>query len=223
MDLESYNRISHEHLPALASGVVFEEVAPQLLSETPANFSAKSQQIRGFNYLDGAAAYTPLGEEVLSEREMQVASLVMTGVSDIAISLYLGLGVPTIKTHSRRINAKIAELGGGDPDRHNNRAGLLHRMTESRMPLMKVLIRSSNDPVGKLWDRHVELLDLVSQGATNAECVTSLGLTLHTIQNYVSMINGRLEVTKRSMAAAQYILAKRIQLDEPSAPTIAIL
>jgi DNA-binding NarL/FixJ family response regulator len=52
-----------------------------------------------------------------------------------------------------------------------------------------------------LTEREREVLGLLAQGATNAHIARSLGLTVKTVQNYVSRILDKLQVSDRTQAA----------------------
>jgi len=57
-----------------------------------------------------------------------------------------------------------------------------------------------SDDVG-LTDREREVLDLIATGASNPQIARALGLTLKTVQNYVSRILDKLQVADRTQAA----------------------
>jgi len=54
---------------------------------------------------------------------------------------------------------------------------------------------------GGLTEREHEVLSLVAEGASNAEIARALGLSLKTVQNYVSRILDKLQVADRTQAA----------------------
>jgi DNA-binding NarL/FixJ family response regulator len=55
--------------------------------------------------------------------------------------------------------------------------------------------------VDGLTDRELEVLTLLSEGASNAQIARTLGLSVKTVQNYVSRILSQLQVTDRTQAA----------------------
>jgi len=57
---------------------------------------------------------------------------------------------------------------------------------------------TTDDP---LTDREREVLALIADGASNAQIARQLGLSLKTVQNYVSRILDKLQVTDRTQAA----------------------
>lgn len=61
--------------------------------------------------------------------------------------------------------------------------------------------RPRHAPADGLTDRERDVLALVADGASNAQIARSLGLTLKTVQNYVSRILDKLQVTDRTQAA----------------------
>lgn len=54
-----------------------------------------------------------------------------------------------------------------------------------------------------LTDREREVLALLAEGASNAQIARALGLSLKTVQNYVSRILDKLQVADRTQAALQ--------------------
>jgi DNA-binding NarL/FixJ family response regulator len=66
------------------------------------------------------------------------------------------------------------------------------------------VLRMSNearsDPDG-LTDRERDVLELLAEGASNAQIARRLGLSLKTVQNYVSRILDKLQVADRTQAA----------------------
>lgn len=52
-----------------------------------------------------------------------------------------------------------------------------------------------------LTDREREVLSLIAQGSSNAQIARSLGLTVKTVQNYVSRILDKLQLADRTQAA----------------------
>jgi DNA-binding NarL/FixJ family response regulator len=56
-------------------------------------------------------------------------------------------------------------------------------------------------PLPGLTDREREVLALLAEGASNPQIARTLGLTLKTVQNYVSRILDKLQVSDRTQAA----------------------
>jgi DNA-binding NarL/FixJ family response regulator len=54
---------------------------------------------------------------------------------------------------------------------------------------------------GELTDRERDVLAMIAEGAGNAQIARSLGLSLKTVQNYVSRILDKLQVADRTQAA----------------------
>jgi DNA-binding NarL/FixJ family response regulator len=54
---------------------------------------------------------------------------------------------------------------------------------------------------GDLTDRERDVLGMIAEGASNAQIARSLGLSLKTVQNYVSRVLDKLQVTDRTQAA----------------------
>jgi len=62
--------------------------------------------------------------------------------------------------------------------------------------------RTDDDPHG-LTAREREVLEQVATGASNAQIARSLGLSVKTVQNYVSRILDKMQVSDRTQAALQ--------------------
>ena len=56
-------------------------------------------------------------------------------------------------------------------------------------------------PADELTDREREVLNLIAEGASNAQIARALGLSVKTVQNYVSRILDKLQVADRTQAA----------------------
>ncbi len=69
------------------------------------------------------------------------------------------------------------------------------------------------DPNG-LTDREREVLELLATGSSNAQIARALGLSLKTVQNYVSRILDKLQVSDRTQAAL------RAQPRPPTSPPL---
>ncbi len=54
---------------------------------------------------------------------------------------------------------------------------------------------------GSLTDRERDVLTMIAEGASNAEIARGLGLSLKTVQNYVSRVLDKLQVADRTQAA----------------------
>jgi DNA-binding NarL/FixJ family response regulator len=61
--------------------------------------------------------------------------------------------------------------------------------------------RRHSEMVDGLTDRELEVLTLLSEGSSNAQIARTLGLSVKTVQNYVSRILNHLQVTDRTQAA----------------------
>jgi DNA-binding NarL/FixJ family response regulator len=54
---------------------------------------------------------------------------------------------------------------------------------------------------GDLTDRERDVLEMIAEGASNAQIARALGLSLKTVQNYVSRVLDKLHVADRTQAA----------------------
>jgi DNA-binding NarL/FixJ family response regulator len=61
--------------------------------------------------------------------------------------------------------------------------------------------RSTAQPDSGLTERESDVLRLIAQGASNGQIARSLGLSLKTVQNYVSRILDKLQLADRTQAA----------------------
>ncbi len=81
-------------------------------------------------------------------------------------------------------------------------AGVLERVRRGK----------EDDKLGQLTDQEQRILELVAQGKTNKEISQEVNLSDKTVKNYVSNILGKLEVARRSQAAA-YVAERRSRSD----------
>ena len=65
--------------------------------------------------------------------------------------------------------------------------------------------RLARSPLAQLTDREREVLALVAEGKTNKEIGQALVLSEKTVKNYLSNIMEKLQVTRRSQAAAYFV------------------
>ena len=68
------------------------------------------------------------------------------------------------------------------------------------------------DKLDQLTNQEKRILELVTQGKTNKEISQEINLSDKTVKNYVSNILGKLEVARRSQAAA-YVAERRSRSD----------
>ncbi len=81
-------------------------------------------------------------------------------------------------------------------------AGVLERVRRGK----------DDDKLNQLTDQEQSILELVAQGKTNKEISQEVNLSDKTVKNYVSNILGKLEVSRRSQAAA-YVAERRSRRD----------
>jgi DNA-binding NarL/FixJ family response regulator len=63
------------------------------------------------------------------------------------------------------------------------------------------LVPRAPEQADDLTDREREVLSLIAEGASNAQIARALGLSVKTVQNYVSRILDKLQVADRTQAA----------------------
>jgi len=73
--------------------------------------------------------------------------------------------------------------------------------------LERVRRGKEEDVLAQLTDQEKKILELIADGKTNREIAGQINLSDKTVKNYVSNILGKLEVSRRSQAAA--VLAER--------------
>ena len=78
--------------------------------------------------------------------------------------------------------------------------------------LERVRRGKDDDKLDQLTNQEQRILDLVAQGKTNKEISQEVNLSDKTVKNYVSNILGKLEVARRSQAAA-YVAERRSRSD----------
>jgi DNA-binding NarL/FixJ family response regulator len=81
-------------------------------------------------------------------------------------------------------------------------AGVLERVRRGK----------DDDKLDQLTNQEQRILELVAQGKTNKEISQEVNLSDKTVKNYVSNILGKLEVARRSQAAA-YVAERRSRRD----------
>ena len=73
-------------------------------------------------------------------------------------------------------------------------AHVLQRTTQAPPP-------APDGPADDLTDRERDVLALLAEGSSNAQIARALGLSVKTVQNYVSRILDKLQVADRTQAA----------------------
>ncbi len=81
-------------------------------------------------------------------------------------------------------------------------AGVLERVRRGK----------DDDKLAQLTTQEQRILELVAEGKTNKEISQEVNLSDKTVKNYVSNILGKLEVARRSQAAA-YVAERRSRID----------
>ena len=83
-------------------------------------------------------------------------------------------------------------------------AGVLERVRRGR----------EEDPLAQLTEQEHRILELIADGCTNREIAGEVNLSDKTVKNYVSNILGKLEVSRRSQAAA-FLVEQRARRNRP--------
>jgi DNA-binding NarL/FixJ family response regulator len=138
----------------------------------------------------------------IRDENADVKVLMLTSYSDeeaVMGSIMAGASGYLLKEiRSQEIVEAIRRVGAGhsllDP---TVTAGVLERARRGK----------EEDVLAQLTDQEQKILELISEGQTNREIAGQINLSDKTIKNYVSNILGKLEVSRRSQAAA--FLAER--------------
>ncbi len=78
--------------------------------------------------------------------------------------------------------------------------------------LERVRRGKEEDVLAQLTEREQKILELIAEGQTNREIAGQINLSDKTVKNYVSNILGKLEVSRRSQAAA-FLAERRARRD----------
>lgn len=143
----------------------------------------------------------------IRSQNSNIKVLMLTSYSDeeaVMGSIMAGASGYLLKEiRSQEIVEAIRQVGTGrsllDPA---ETAGVLERVRRGK----------EDDKLAQLTDQEQRILDLVAQGKTNKEISQEVNLSDKTVKNYVSNILGKLEVARRSQAAA-YVAERRSRRD----------
>ena len=78
--------------------------------------------------------------------------------------------------------------------------------------LERVRLGKEEDVLAQLTEQEQRILELIAEGQTNREIAGQINLSDKTVKNYVSNILGKLEVSRRSQAAA-FLATRRARRD----------
>jgi DNA-binding NarL/FixJ family response regulator len=143
----------------------------------------------------------------IRSQNSNIKVLMLTSYSDeeaVMGSIMAGASGYLLKEiRSQEIVEAIRQVGAGrsllDPA---VTAGVLERVRRGK----------DDDKLNQLTDQEQSILELVAQGKTNKEISQEVNLSDKTVKNYVSNILGKLEVSRRSQAAA-YVAERRSRRD----------
>jgi len=127
------------------------------------------------------------GAGALSDREREVAELAAEGFTSGHIAQTLFLSERTVQAHLRRAMKALGVT---------NRASLPAALGVDGRP--GDATSSGNHSVGPLTPRQGEVARAVHAGLSNAEIAASLGISVKTVEKYVSQIFDRWAVTTRT-------------------------
>ncbi|MCH8745328.1 MAG: response regulator transcription factor [Chloroflexi bacterium] len=143
----------------------------------------------------------------IRSQNSNIKVLMLTSYSDeeaVMGSIMAGASGYLLKEiRSQEIVEAIRQVGAGrsllDPA---VTAGVLERVRRGK----------DDDKLAQLTDQEQRILELVAEGKTNKEISQIVNLSDKTVKNYVSKILGKLEVSRRSQAAA-YVAERRSHRD----------
>ncbi len=143
----------------------------------------------------------------IRSQNSNIKVLMLTSYSDeeaVMGSIMAGASGYLLKEiRSQEIVEAIRQVGAGrsllDPA---VTAGVLERVRGGK----------DDDKLDQLTNQEQRILELVAQGKTNKEISQEINLSDKTVKNYVSNILGKLEVARRSQAAA-YVAERRPRSD----------
>ena len=143
----------------------------------------------------------------IRSQNSNIKVLMLTSYSDeeaVMGSIMAGASGYLLKEiRSQEIVEAIRQVGAGrsllDPA---VTAGVLERVRRGK----------DDDKLDQLTTQEQRILELVAQGKTNKEISQEVNLSDKTVKNYVSNILGKLEVARRSQAAA-YVAERRSRRD----------
>ncbi len=88
-------------------------------------------------------------------------------------------------------------------------------VTNKVLERMRSLARGESDELAVLTDQERKILGLIAEGKTNKEIAAEIFLSDKTVKNYVSSILSKLNLRRRSEAAA-FIAERRAKQQEPN-------
>jgi len=133
----------------------------------------------------------------IRDENADVKVMMLTSYSDeeaVISSIMAGASGYLLKEiRSQEIVDAIRRVGSGqsllDP---SIATGVLERMRKN----------TGDNPLSQLTDQETKILELITEGLTNREIGAQIHLSAKTVKNYVSNILGKLDVSRRSQAAA---------------------
>ena len=126
----------------------------------------------------------------------------------------LGVDIGTVEQIDPDVTATSKQLGGaGFCPKSESTESLLETIiavSEGRMvfPFMD-MSKPGTDPFGLLTGREQELLIALSEGHTNIQIASELGISLNTVKFHLKNLYGKLSVKNRAQAVACYLRAHK--------------
>lgn len=126
------------------------------------------------------------GAQVLSERELEVATMAAEGFTSRAIARALSLSERTVQGHLRRA-MRALDIG--------------HRSLLPAALSALAVTDSEAVPVAALTARQAQVAECVRAGFSNAEIAAALGISVKTVEKHIAMIFDRWGVSTRTAVA----------------------
>ncbi|MGK8521355.1 LuxR C-terminal-related transcriptional regulator [Nocardia asteroides] len=142
----------------------------------------------------------------LSDREVQILSLVAEGMSNKQIGEALELSGATVKVHLTRIGQKLGIT---------DRAGMVVAAIRAHQIPRENPASTPHPDSGKLTDREIEILGLVALGMSNKEIAEELEVAPATVKHALTRSGGKLGIGERAGMAVAAIRAGKLPLHDP--------
>lgn len=167
--------------------------------------SAPHDAHTGMRYADIALAAIGGGEEALAEQYV-TQGLLLTREQEATTQqalLYLVQGVIALK--SKEItNARVALERLEEARRifASRKMGLQLGRADSLLAALRAKLCEANSPWEKLTPRERQVAEHLTQGVTNQQIATRLGISIRTVEDHIAQIRKKLEAPSRTRAAA---------------------
>jgi DNA-binding NarL/FixJ family response regulator len=134
----------------------------------------------------------------LTDRQLEVLRLVAAGLDNTAIAAQLYVSVESVKTHVRRIMAKLGAHSRADVVVRAHLRGIV------RLATIGAVVETAADALERvdlsaLTSREEELLGLIEDGLTNAQIAARLHYSPRTVPRMVTQLLNRIGLTREQV------------------------